>query len=153
MLYLYTKHPEAKSLALDGTPCSCDTRGLLRRSHVVAASRRYVGKEADHRLEQGEDLSLVQFTSFEYQQSKQVVAGEDIKQDILKTGIRKLQRETGISHHTIGKILRNEQVRRKTLGKIVQRLQSYQKDVTCCHHLQFRNARCAPLALTSTKGS
>ena len=93
VLYLYTKHPEAKSLALDGTPCSCDTRGLLRRSHVVAASRRYVGKEADHRLEQGEDLSLVQFTSFEYQQSKQVVAGEDIKQDILKTGIRKLQRE------------------------------------------------------------
>jgi hypothetical protein len=41
-----------------------------------------VGKETDRRWEQGEDLSLVEFTSFETQQSKQVVAGEDIKQDI-----------------------------------------------------------------------
>jgi hypothetical protein len=122
VLYLYTKHPEAKSLAPDGTPCVCDTRGLLQRSSVVAASRRYVGKETDRRWEQGEDLSLVEFTSFEYQQSKQVVAGEDIKQDILKTGIRKLERTTGLSHHTINKILNGERVRRKTIGKITQRV-------------------------------
>lgn len=61
VLYLYTKHPEAKSLAPDGTPCTCETRGLLQRSSVVAASRRYVGKETDRRWEQGEDLSLVEF--------------------------------------------------------------------------------------------
>src|SRR5580658_6508910 len=119
--YLYTKHPEAKSLAPDGTSCTCDTRGLLRRSSVVAASRRYVGKETDRRWEQGEDLSLVEFTSLEYQQSKQVVAGEDIKQDILKTGIRKLERDTGVSHHTLNKILKGEHVRRKTLAKIMKR--------------------------------
>jgi len=97
VLYLYTKHPEAKSLAPDGSPCTCDTRGLLQRSSVVAASRRYVGKETDRRWEQGEDLSLVEFTSVEYQQSKQVVAGEDIMRDILRTGIRKLERGTGVS--------------------------------------------------------
>jgi hypothetical protein len=90
VLYLYTKHPEAKSLAPDGTPCTCDTRGLLQRSSIVVASRRYVGKETDRRWEQGEDLSLVEFKSFEYQQSKQVIASDEIKQDILKTGIRKL---------------------------------------------------------------
>jgi hypothetical protein len=56
-----------------------------------------VGKETDRRWEQGEDLSLVEFKSFEYQQSKQVVAGEDIKQNILKVGIRKLERDTGVS--------------------------------------------------------
>ena len=95
VLYLYTKHPEAKSLAPDGTLCTCDTRGLLQRSSVLAASRRYVGKEADRRWEQGEDLSLVEFQSFEYQQSKQVVAGDEIKQQILKAGIRKLERITG----------------------------------------------------------
>jgi hypothetical protein len=89
---------------------------------VVAASRRYVGKETDRRWEQGEDLSLVEFTSFEYQQSKQVVAGDDIKQDILKTGIRKLERETGVSHHAIDKILKSERVRRRTLVKIMHRL-------------------------------
>jgi hypothetical protein len=80
-----------------------------------------VGKETDRRWEQGEDLSLVEFTSFEYQRSKQVVAGEDIKQDILKTGIRKLERDTGASHHTLDKILKGEHVRRKTLAKIMKR--------------------------------
>jgi hypothetical protein len=30
VLYLYTKHPEVKSLASDGTPCTCGTRGLLQ---------------------------------------------------------------------------------------------------------------------------
>jgi hypothetical protein len=123
VLYLYTKHPEAKSLAPDGTPCTCDTQGLLQRSSVVAASRRYVGKETDRRWEQGEDLSLVEFTSFEYQRSKQVVAGEDIKQDILKTGIRQLERTTGVSHHTLERILRGVSVRRKTLAKIVSKMQ------------------------------
>jgi hypothetical protein len=105
---IYTKHPEAKSLASEGTPCTCDTRGLLRRSSVVAASRRYVGKETDRRWEQGEDLSLVEFTSFEYPQSKQVVGCEGIKQPILKIGSRKLERGTGVSHHTLERILRGE---------------------------------------------
>jgi hypothetical protein len=64
------------------------------------------------------------FTSFEYQQSKQVVAGEDIKKDILKNGIRKLERDTGVSHHTIDKILKGERVRRKTLAKVVKQIES-----------------------------
>ena len=121
-LYLYTKRPEAKSLAPDGRPCTSDTRGVLRRCSVVAASCRYVGKETDRRWEQGEDLSLVEFKSFEYQGSKQVVASEDIKQAILKTGIRKLERDTGVSHHTLEKILKGERVRRKTLAKIIKQI-------------------------------
>lgn len=128
VLYLYTKHPEAKSLAPDGSSCTCETRGLLQRSSVVAASRRYVGKETDRRWEQGEDLSLVEFKSVEYQGSKQVVASDEIKEQILKTGIRKLERETRVSHHTINRILRGEPVRRKTLAKVAQRGQSHQKN-------------------------
>jgi hypothetical protein len=77
----------------------------------------------DRRWEHGEDLSLVEFKSFEYQQSKQVVADEDIKESILKIGIRKLERDTGVSHHTLDKILKGEHVRRKTLAKIVKQLQ------------------------------
>ena len=94
---------------------------------MLAASRRYVGKETDRRWEQGEDLSLVEFKSFEYQQSKQVVAGEDIKKDILRIGIRKLERGTGVSHHTLDKILKGEPVRRKTLAKIMKRLPLYRE--------------------------
>ena len=120
VLYLYTKHPEAKSLAPDGTPCMCETRGLLQRSSVIAASRRYVGKETDRRWEQGGDLSLVEFKAVEYQGSKQVVASDEIKEQILKTGIRKLERETKVSHHTIYKILKGENIRRRTLAKIVK---------------------------------
>jgi predicted transcriptional regulator len=81
-----------------------------------------VGKEADRRWEQGADISLVAFKSFEYQQSKQVVADQDIKNEILKIGIRRLERETGVSHHTLGNILKGESVRRKTLAKIVKGL-------------------------------
>ena len=32
----YQQHPEAKSLAPDGTPCTADTQGLLQRAHVIA---------------------------------------------------------------------------------------------------------------------
>ena len=120
MRFLYTKHPEAKSLAPDGTACTCETRGLLQRSSVIAASRRYVGKETDRRWEQGEDVSLVEFKALEYEGSKQVVASGEIKEHILKTGIRKLERETKVSHHTISRILKGEHVRRKTLAKIVK---------------------------------
>jgi hypothetical protein len=67
-------------------------------------------------------LSLVEFTSFEYQQSKQVVAGEDIKKDILKTGIRKLERGTGVSHHALGEDSAGESVRRKTLAKVLKQI-------------------------------
>lgn len=74
--------------------------------------------ETDRRSEQGEDLSLVEFKSLEYQQSKQVVASDEIKQQILKIGIRKTERTTGMSHHTLEKVLKGENVRRKTLIKI-----------------------------------
>ena len=118
MLYLYTKHPEAKSLAPDGSSGTCETRGLLQPSCVVGASRRYVGKETDRRWEQGEDLSLVEFKTLEYEGSKQVVASDELKEQILKTGIRRVERETKVSHHTINRILKGERVRRKTLAKI-----------------------------------
>jgi hypothetical protein len=72
-----------------------------------------VGKETDRRWEQSEDLSL-------YEASKHVVASDEIKQQILKAGIRKLGRETRVSHHTIDRILKGEHVRRKTLAKIAK---------------------------------
>src|SRR4051812_35393810 len=102
---------EAKSLAPDGTFCTCETRGLLKRFSVVAASRRYVGKETDRRWEEREELSLVEFKTVEYPGSKQVTADDELKQQILKMGIRKLERETGVGHHTIDRILKGENVR------------------------------------------
>jgi predicted transcriptional regulator len=67
-------------------------------------------------------LSLVEFKAAEYQGSKQVVASDEIKQQILKTGIRRLERGTGVSHHTLDKILKGERVRRRTLAKIIKQI-------------------------------
>jgi transposase-like protein len=50
------------------------------------------------------------------------VANEEIKQQILNIGIRKLERATGVSHHTINRILKRKHARRKTLAKIVKRI-------------------------------
>jgi len=86
-----------------------------------------VGKETDRRWEQGEDLSLVEFKAIEYEGAKQVVASDEIKQQILKTGIRKVERETGVSHHTINRILKGENVRRKTLARIANQIQSHRE--------------------------
>lgn len=65
-------------------------------------------------------MSLVEFQAVEYQGSKQVVASDEIKEQILKTGIRKLERETKVSHHTINRILKGEHIRRKTLAKLLK---------------------------------
>jgi hypothetical protein len=43
----YQTHPEPKSAAADGAPCSRTTRGLLSRRPVCAASIVYIGKESN----------------------------------------------------------------------------------------------------------
>jgi hypothetical protein len=68
-------------------------------------------------------LSLVEFKTVEYEGSKQMVASDEIKQQVLKIGIRKLERDTSVSHHTIANILRGKYVRRKTIAKIVRQIQ------------------------------
>jgi DNA adenine methylase len=50
----YETHPEPKSAAADGTPCSRTTRGLLQRRPVRATSIVYIGKESN-RLEEVEE--------------------------------------------------------------------------------------------------
>jgi predicted transcriptional regulator len=52
----------------------------------------------------------------------QIVASDEIKEQILKTGIRKLERETRVSHHTFNRILKGKQVRHSTLTKITKGL-------------------------------
>jgi hypothetical protein len=75
----YQEHPEAKSLAPDGTPCQPNTSGLLQRAHVVADEIRYVGKETDRKWEEGDDISILEFAAIEYGRSARVIAGDEIK--------------------------------------------------------------------------
>ncbi|HWZ80519.1 MAG TPA: hypothetical protein VNX87_28535 [Candidatus Sulfotelmatobacter sp.] len=65
-------HPETKFVGHDGKPCDSLTRGVLRRSHIVANVHRYVGKETSRRWEQGDDMSMVDFRCTEYGDGKVV---------------------------------------------------------------------------------
>ena len=50
-----------------------------------------------------------------------------IKSDILTVGIRRVERDSGVSHHTLDKVLKGQSVRRKTLAKILKRLPLYRE--------------------------
>ena len=116
----YREHPEAKFLGSDGTPCDSLTRGLLRRNHIVAARHRYIGKETSRRWEQGDDMSMVNFTSAEYSDGK-VIADKELRERIIEIGIREISRETGIHTDTVTLIAKGARVKAATLVKVTQR--------------------------------
>src|SRR5262249_24797440 len=124
VLRLYLRHPEAKSLAPDATPCLPDTRGLLKRSSITAGQLRYVGKETDRRWTEGEDPSLLTFSPGEYLPSSKVAADEDLRTKIADMGVRELMRKTGFSQHTIEAIRDGKRVRRATLKRMQNALGS-----------------------------
>ena len=124
LLRLYLRHPESKSLAPDGTRCEASTRGLLKRSSIVAGKLRYVGKETDRRWEPGEDLSLFTFKPLEYIPCGKVAADPILKDEIAKRGMRELMRMTGLSQHTIEAIRAGKPVRRATLQRVISALNS-----------------------------
>jgi hypothetical protein len=91
---------------------------LLRRASVIAAEIVPVGKETDRRWEQGEDMSLLDFKVLEYRSSGNlVVADATLRDEMAKHGVREAMRRTGLSQHTLEKILRGEPVRRATLKR------------------------------------
>lgn len=125
LLIDYQEHPEAKSLGPDGNPCKADTRGLLRRAHVIAGEIRYVGKETDRKWEEGDEISLLEFKTTEYGRSKKVIAGQEIKRQILEIGINKCARESGFDRKNfIRKLIRGIPVKRNSYNEFVQWVQS-----------------------------
>jgi hypothetical protein len=123
VLRLYLRHPEAKSLAPDGAECVGDTRGLLKRSSIIAGRLRFVGKETDRRWTEGEDPSLITFAPVEYVPSGKVAADADLRTKIANRGLRELMRQTGFSQHTIEAIRDGKAVRRATLQRVIQFIQ------------------------------
>jgi hypothetical protein len=127
----YQEHPEAKSLAPDGTPCNADTSGLLKRAHVVAGDLRYVGKETDRKWEEGDDISILEFAATEYGRSARVIASDEIKAKILKIGINKCARESGFDRKNfIRKLVRGLPVKRNSYNEFVRWLQGYELTLT-----------------------
>jgi len=125
LLIEYQEHPEAKSLAPDGTPCVADTSGLLQRAHIIAGEFRYVGKETDRKWEEGDDISVLAFKTTEYGRPKRAIASEEVKSDIKRIGIKKCARESGFTRIFIRRLLRGLRVKRNSYNQFVRWLQSY----------------------------
>jgi hypothetical protein len=126
LLIEYQAHPEAKSLAPDGAPCSHETHGLLKRAHIIAGEFRYIGKETDRKWEEGDEISILEFKTTEYGRSKKVVASDEIKQKILEIGINKCARESGFDRKNfIRKLIRGVPVKRNSCEEFVRWIQNY----------------------------
>jgi hypothetical protein len=127
----YQQHPESKSLAPDGTPCRAETEGLLKRSPVIAGEIRYVGKETDRKWEEGDEISILEFTATEYGRTKKVIATEDVKAQIKNIGINKCARESGF-HRTnfIRKLMRDIPVKRNSYDEFVRWLTAHRVGVS-----------------------
>jgi hypothetical protein len=126
LLIEYQEHPEAKSLAPDGTSCEAGTRGLLQRAHITAGTFRYVGKETDRKWEEGDEISVLEFKATEYGRAKRVVASEEVKSEIERIGINKCARESGRDRKNfVRKLVRGLPVKRNSYNEFVRWLQSY----------------------------
>jgi hypothetical protein len=116
-------HLEATSLAPDGTPCASDTSGLLQRASIVAGAHVPIGKETERRSEHGGDWSLLQVKGTAYRSAGRTIAGDQaLRAKMRACGVRALMRKTGLSRHTIEKILAGLPVRAATLQRVVAAL-------------------------------
>jgi hypothetical protein len=121
LLVQYQQHPEAKSLAPDGTACGADTQGLLQRAYVIAGEIRYVGKETDRKWEEGDEISVLEFAATEYGRKGRVIASEEVKTAIQKIEINKCARESGFDRKNfIRKLVRGIPVKQNSYDEFVR---------------------------------
>ncbi len=126
LLDSYQNHPEAKSLGPNGKPCEFDTRGLLQRAHIIANwPPVYIGKESDRHWDEGEDLSLLEFSAIQYRRKGNAIATEEQLARIRNIKKREFMRR-GINQHTLEKICRPESVRAVKLAKCLKVLEKWE---------------------------
>lgn len=129
----YTQHPEAKSLAPDGSPCTGTTRGLLRRRPIEASTPFVpIGKEVDRSMQ--DDLNV--FSDVRPIEYQPIVQNQPRKPEIWPEGHRyiarvleknierlstkELARKTGLDRNTIRRVRRGERVQPKTRLKLLK---------------------------------
>jgi len=94
---------------------------------VIAGEVRYIGKETDHKWEQGDGISLLEFTATEYGRTGKVVTSDDVKAQISSIGINKCARESGFDRKNfIRKLIRDIPVKRNSYTEFVRWLEGYQ---------------------------
>lgn len=103
-----------------------NTKGLLRRVHVIAGEFRYVGKETDRKWEEGDEISILEFAATEYGRTNRIVASEEVKNDIKDVGINKCARESGFDRKNfIRKLVRGIPIKRNSYNEFLRWLNSH----------------------------
>lgn len=117
----YRLHPEAKSLAPDGSSCIIDTCGLLRRTPVTADPHFHlIGKETDRRWEQGEDISMLDSKVVEYRpnETARLVMDSDLQREARRVSIRVLAKSARVSDKTVKAARKGDRLRKSTVEKL-----------------------------------
>lgn len=106
---------------------NAETKGLLKRAHVIVEEVRYVGKETDRKWEEGDEISLLDFSAMEYGRKGKVVASEEVKAAIQKIGINKCARESGFHRaNVVRKLVRGLPIKRVSYTEFVGWLLRYE---------------------------
>jgi len=109
VFHQYLAHPEAKSLAPDGSPCKGNSDGFLRRYPVKASEFHVIGKETERGWEQAEDVSTLLPSLIRYGNSGSNTETQ-LLEKIRNTPLSMLEAATGLSRHTLVRARRGERV-------------------------------------------
>ena len=86
-----------------------------------------MGKEADRKWEEGDDISVLEFKTTEYGTSKKVIASEEVRMAIRNVGINGSARESGFDRkNVIRKLVRGLPVKRNSYDEFVHWLKHYE---------------------------
>jgi len=117
----YRWHPEAKSLAPDGSKGTGRTAGLLRRTLVIATLEfATIGKETNRRWEREDDISLLESDVIEYRpnETENLVTDIELQRELRLRSIRGTAKLSGVSATTIKAVRRGKRVRKSTTAKL-----------------------------------
>jgi hypothetical protein len=119
----YVQHPELKSMAPHGSPCTAATHGLLQRRPVRALTPfGLIGKEVEGSIQDDfavlSDAQVLEYGSLQDSEPISPSSGQTsfdrLLQRKLKTMSRKeLARQTGLDRNAIRRVLRGERFTRK----------------------------------------
>jgi hypothetical protein len=133
VILMYQVHPEAKSLAPDGSMCGWHTTGLLQRTPVTASGDpQFIGKETDRRWEQEEDISMLFpiLPTYRSNETEKLVTDSEIQSKIDGFSVRKLAHKAKVSPTTIQAIRDGRRIRKSTSRRIrlvLARLQKHRE--------------------------
>ena len=122
----YRWHPEAKSLAPDGSKCVARTAGLLRRTPVIAAREfATIGKETNRRWERDDDISLLENDTIEYRpnETEKLVIDIELQRELRNVSTRGVARTIGVSRETVKAARRGERIRKSSAQRLRQFIQ------------------------------